>query len=117
MWACDESLPVIPAPDVVGLGVLIAFVGSSSLAVVGLFIQYLFFYSPHHEVLATPEGGQPWTTTKRPNPIDAVFLWRFRFVLRQIGIKCTWIRTSQEKSGLQAALDQVGAELCRFVRP
>ncbi|KAK8131208.1 hypothetical protein PG984_007646 [Apiospora sp. TS-2023a] len=106
MWACDESLPVIPAPDVVGLGVLVAFVGSSSLAVIGLFIQYLFFYSPHHEVLASPGGEQPWATTKRPNPIDAVFLWRFRFVLRQIGIKCTWIRTSQEKSGLQAALDQ-----------
>ncbi|KAK8018441.1 hypothetical protein PG991_007631 [Apiospora marii] len=106
MWACDESLPVIPAPDVVGLGVLIAFVGSSSLAVIGLFVQYLFFYSPHHEVLAVPEGERPWATTKRPNPIDAVFLWRFRFVLRQIGIKCTWIRTSQEKSGLQAALDQ-----------
>ncbi|KAK8070071.1 hypothetical protein PG994_006687 [Apiospora phragmitis] len=75
MWACDESLPVIPAPDV-------------------------------HEVSPTPEGEQPWSATKRPNPIDAVFLWRFRYVLRQIGIKCTWIRTSQEKSGLQAALDQ-----------
>ncbi|KAK7943395.1 uncharacterized protein PG986_012508 [Apiospora aurea] len=106
MWACNKSLPVIPAPDVVGLGVLIAFVGSSSLAVVGLFIQYLFFYSPKHEILATPEFQQQWTATKRPNPIDAVFLWRFRYVLRQIGIKCTWVRTSQEKSGLEAALDQ-----------
>ncbi|KAK8044331.1 hypothetical protein PG993_004355 [Apiospora rasikravindrae] len=106
MWACDESLPVIPAPDVVGLGVLIAFVGSSSLAVLGLFIQYLFFYSPKHEILATPEFQQQWTATKRPNPIDAVFLWRFRYVLRQIGIKCTWVRTSHEKSGLEAALDQ-----------
>ncbi|KAK8117152.1 uncharacterized protein PG998_005433 [Apiospora kogelbergensis] len=106
MWACDKSLPVIPAPDVVGLGVLIAFVGSSSLAVIGLFIQYLFFYSPHHEALARPAGVQPWTAARRPNPIDAVFLLRFRYVLRQFGIKCNWIETSQEAGALQAALDQ-----------
>ncbi|KAK7976799.1 pectate lyase superfamily protein-domain-containing protein [Apiospora arundinis] len=106
MWACDKSLPVIPAPDVVGLGVLIAFVGSSSLAVIGLFIQYLFFYSPHHEVLARPQGARSWTAAKRPNPIDAVFLLRFRYVLRQFGIKCNWIKTSPEAGDLQAALDQ-----------
>lgn len=131
MWACrDELRPVAPTPDILGLGVrcplsllviyspvlaasnpalqvLVAFAGSAGIAIVALLFQYLFFYRPQADVYHALEADRPWAVAQRPNPIDALLLWRLRGALRRIGIKCGDMRTPERESGFRPVLEQV----------
>ncbi|CAJ2505408.1 Uu.00g128020.m01.CDS01 [Anthostomella pinea] len=96
MWECDgpsRSVGMLQQPDLAGVVPLIVVVGSAGVAVMGLLVQYLFFHNP----LAVRPSSIP------PNPVDAIFLWRFRAVL---GLKLGSPNGPLHESALRVACDQ-----------
>lgn len=90
MWQveCHErpsSGPGRRDADVVGIGALIAFAGSSFLAVAGMLIQYLLFQHPKSEDMAPAD--QEMTP---PNPVDVIILQGFRKSLGCLGVRFRW---------------------------
>ncbi|KAJ5952525.1 uncharacterized protein N7479_010938 [Penicillium vulpinum] len=86
MSSCDYSCsaktpPLSPDSDITGIGIVINYVVTASIAVLVILVYYLGIYEPNHDPF--DRGGQV-DNSFRPNPVDDFFLYGARWLPKRI---------------------------------